>query len=246
MHKFLFLLLIVLSVSVFAQTDSLTVKNDTNSSIVQKKFNTNNLEKYKADKDFNYEEENVNKEPTFLERFFNWLKRNLLQFLEWLFGVKYAKGIFGTILSALPYVIAGIVFFLIVKFFLKVNFNSIVAKAKNTPVVAITEEEELIKGKDISKLITQAIQQKNYRLAVRYYYLNTLKDLENKELITWEQQKTNKDYTKEISQPTIRDSFVNLTRLYDFVWYGNFKINETEFFQVESDFIKASNLINKK
>lgn len=245
MHKFLFLFFILLSASAFAQTDSLIVKKDT-STIKQKKFSTSNLEKYRADKDFNYEEEKVNKEPTFLERFFNWLGRKLLQFLEWLFGVKYAKGIFGTILSALPYIIAGIVLFLIVKFFLKVNFNSIVATSKNTPIVAITEEEELIKGKDISKLIAQAIQQKNYRLAVRYYYLNTLKELEAKEFIIWEQQKTNEDYSKEIAQPTIRDSFVNLTRLYDFVWYGNFDINETEFFQVESDFIKAIKLINKK
>lgn len=245
MNKLLFLFFIMLSVSAFAQTDSLTIKND-KSSIVQKKFNQQNLEKYKADTDFLYEEETAIKEPTFLERVFNWLGRKFLQFLEWIFGVKYAKGLFGTILSALPYVIAGIVLFLLFKFFLKINTNSILTTSKNKPIVSITEEEELIKNKDILKLIKQAIQQKNFRLAVRYYYLNILKELENKELIVWEQQKTNEDYSKEISQPTIQKSFINLTRLYDFVWYGNFTINEVEFPSVESDFIKATNLINKK
>ena len=177
---------------------------------------------------------------------FNWLGRQLFRFLEWIFGVKYAKGLFASILSALPYIILGIVLFILLKLFLKVNLKSSSIISKNNPVVSITEEEELIKSKDISKLIQQASQQKNYRLAVRYYYLNVLKQLENKELIIWEQQKTNEDYIKEISQKNIQHSFTNLTRLYDFVWYGNFVINETEFARVEQDFIKANNLIHKK
>jgi len=246
MSRILFLFFILFLVGLFAQTDSLIVKNDRSSSIVKKKFDTKNLEKYKTDTDFNYEEENVNKEPTFLERVFNWLGRQLFRFLEWIFGVKYAKGLFASILSALPYIILGIVLFILLKLFLKVNLKSSSIISKNNPVVSITEEEELIKSKDISKLIQQAIQQKNYRLAVRYYYLNVLKQLENKELIIWEQQKTNEDYIKEISQKNIQHSFTNLTRLYDFVWYGNFVINETEFARVEQDFIEANNLIHKK
>ncbi|VAW23813.1 FIG00652419: hypothetical protein [hydrothermal vent metagenome] len=245
MSRILFLFFIAFSVGLFAQTDSLIVKND-RSSIVKKKFDTKNLKKYKTDKDFNYEEENVNKEPTFIERVFNWLGRQFLRFLEWVFGIKYAKGLFASILSALPYVILGVVLFLLLKFFLKVNLKSSGVISKNNPTVSITEEEELIKSKDISKLIEQAIQQKNYRLAVRYYYLNILKQLENKELIIWEQQKTNEDYIKEISQKNIQHSFTNLTRLYDFVWYGNFEINETEFARVELDFTQTNNLINKK
>lgn len=235
----------MLSVSAFAQTDSLQVKND-KSSIVQKKFDSNNLEKYKRDKDFNYQEDEVKADPSFLERLFNWLIRQLSRFLEWIFGVKYAKGILGTILSALPYIIAGIVLFLLLKFFLKINSNSIVTISNNKSIVSITEEEELIKTKDILKLIQQAITNKNYRLAVRYYYLNILKQLEKNNFITWEQQKTNEDYIKEIKQQNIQNSFVNLTRLYDFVWYGNFKINQTEFVRIESDFQQANNIIQKK
>jgi len=245
MIRIVLLLFLLMSVSVFAQVDSLTVKSD-KSSIVKKKFESNTFDKYKTDKDFNYQEENVTKEPSLFERVFNWVGRQLLRMLEWIFGVKYAKGILGTILTALPYVIAGLVLFLLLKFFLKVNSNSIVSTSKNKAVVSITEEEELIKNKDILKLIEQAIHQKNYRLAVRYYYLNILKQLANKELIVWEQQKTNEDYIKEITVQNIQNSFSNLTRLYDFIWYGNFSINEHEFGGVESDFIKINNLIQKK
>ena len=104
----------------------------------------------------------------------------------------------------------------------------------------------MIKNKDLFKLIKQAIELKNYRLAVRYYYLNILKQLEGKQLIVYEQQKTNEDYINEISKENIKKSFEKLTRLYDFVWYGNFDINELEFGRVEADFENVNNLINTK
>ena len=244
MNKILLVILIFFSVGVFAQTDTLVVKND-KSSIVQKKIEAKNLEHYKSDADFNYKEE-ISTEPSFLERVFNWLGRQLKRLLEWIVGVKYAKDIFATVLTALPYIIAGIVLLLLLKFFLKVNSNSIVTTFKNTPIVSITEEEELIKTKDISKLIEKAIQQKNYRLAVRYYYIHILKQLAQQQFISWEQQKTNDDYSKEISEETIQSSFIKLTRLYDFVWYGNFAINEIEFTKIEIDFIEINHLIHEK
>jgi len=245
MNKLLYFIFILVSVSVYSQSDSLKVKND-KSNLVQKKFDTKNLDNYKNDKDFNYQEDFENTTPSFFERVFYWFVRQLSRFLEWIFGVKYAKGILASILSALPYIIVGIVLFLLLKFFLKVTSNNIVVNSKNKPTILINEEEELIKNKDINKLINQAIQHKNYRLAVRYYYLNILKQLEHKEFIIWEQQKTNEDYIREIQQQNIKKSFVNLTRLYDFVWYGNFQINENEFGRVESDFVETNNLIHKK
>ncbi len=246
MQKTLFFILFLsFWMGVLAQTDSLTVKKD-KSSIVQKKFDAKALEKYKTDKDFDYSENEVVKDSTFIERVFNWLSRQLLRFLEWIFGVKYAKGILGNILMALPYIIVGILLFLLIKFFLKVNSNSIVSSASNKPIVSITEDEALIKHKDLLKLIKQAINQKNYRLAIRFYYLNIIKHLENNELIIYEQQKTNEDYIQEISKKEIKSSFKDLTRLYDFVWYGNFEIDETKFVKVAANFEAIINLINSK
>ena len=246
MQKILFFILFLgFSVGVFAQADSLTVKKD-KSSIVQKKFDAKALEKYKSDKDFDYSESQVAKDPTLIERLFNWLSRQLLRFLEWIFGVRYAKGILGNILQAIPYIIVGVLLFLLIKFFLKVNSNSIVSNASNKPIVSITEDEALIKHKDLLKLINQAIDQKNYRLAIRFYYLNIIKQLEDNELIIWEQQKTNEDYIQEISKENIKASFKDLTRLYDFVWYGNFEIDESKFVKVAANFEATTNLINNK
>lgn len=245
MNKILFILFMSVGVGAFSQTDLLLVKRDT-SSIVQKKFDSNTLEKYSKIEDFNYVEEQLEAAPSFFERVLKWAGRHFLRLLEWIFGMKYASGIFAKILSALPYIIAGIVLLLLLKFFLKVNSNSLISSSKNRTIVSVTEEEDLIKTKDITKLIQLAIERKNYRLAVRYYYLNILKQLAHKELIIWEQQKTNEDYIQEIMLQNIRAEFVNLTRLYDFVWYGNFRINEIEFAKVEIDFVQMNNLIQDK
>lgn len=245
MYKSIILILFMLfSVAGNSQSDSLMVKND-KSTIIQKKFDSKKLNEYKKDKEFIYVEEIENKEPLFIERVYNWLVRQFLRFLEWIFGVKYAKGVFGGILKAFPYIIVGLLFFFLLKFFLKVNTNSIVSNSSNKSVVSITEEESLIKNTDLINLIQLAINNNNYRLAIRYYYLNILKKLEGKELILWEQQKTNEDYIKEISKENIKEAFKDLTRLYDFVWYGNFDINELEFTRVEAAFIKTENLIRK-
>jgi hypothetical protein len=239
-----FIIFLLVTFSVFSQTDSLVVKND-KSNIVQKKIETKNLTAYKSDSDFNYDEA-ISEKPSLIVRFFSWLGRLLKNVLEWIFGVKYAQDIFAVILAVIPYLIAGLVVFLLLKFFLKVNSKSIIETSKNIPTVTITEEEELIKTKDISKLIEKAIEQKNYRLAVRYYYIFLLKQLEQQQYINWEQQKTNDDYSHEITNSTIKNAFIKLTHLYDFVWYGNFSINEMEFKKVETNFIKMNQLILKK
>ena len=70
-------------------------------------------------------------------------------------------------------------------------------------------------------------------MAVRFYYLLILQKLTDKELIVWQQEKTNEDFIREVAHLKIASDFTETTRLYDFVWYGNFEINEAEFLKAE-------------
>ena len=243
MKNFFFYICIFLIPSVaFAQKDSLSVRYDTSSYIKKKEFNNDNLNDYRTDKEFNYEVKK--REPTLLEKIWDWLKRILLKILSWIFGVEKATGILSAILRVLPYIIAGLVLFFIIKFFLKVNMrNMIDGHSNNTSTVTLTEEEELIKNEDINSLINKAIEDKNYRLAIRYYYLLILQKLSNSNVINWEQQKTNEDYIKEIQQEAIKNKFISSTYLYDFVWYGNFEVDETAFLKAQHKFNELSKLI---
>lgn len=223
------------------QQDSLVVDYDKNSPVELKKFDTQKLEKYRNNDDFNYTE--YESKPTIFTKIWSWIKRNLLRFLEWLFGVEKAGNILAMILQSIPYIIVVVVLFIIIKLFLKVDTNSLKTGRTQTASVQLIEDEEIINNQNIPNLIQKAIKDKNFRLAVRYYYLLILQKLQKNQLIEWEQQKTNEDYIREIKQPLITEKFENITHLYDFIWYGNFEINEVEFARVEATFNSLSNKI---
>lgn len=245
LKKIILYSLFLFTLTVFSQKKEETIKMDT-INITQKKFDVKSIEKYKSDKEFDYTEQTEKPEPTFLEKVLNWLGRQFLRFLEWLFGVKYAKGILATILTALPYVIAGLVLFLLIKFFVKTKIKSAVSLTNNKSVVNFSEDEKLLQNADLDALIKKSISDNDFRLAVRFLYLKTLKQLTDKKLVVWEKQKTNEDYTNEISVKQLKNAFENITRLYDFVWYGDFKINEVQFNSINNDFEVTHNLINEQ
>jgi len=236
---------VLFSLGIAAQQDSLKIQHDKvlhdTSNIEQKKFDSNHLDDYKADSDFNYKV--IKRKSTLLERIFNWLIRVSEKFLSQLFGNEAAKGILAIIIKVLPYVIGGIVLLLLIKFFLKVNITSVISGKTNKAIVNLTDEEALIKNEDLSELIQKAIHQKNYRLAIRYYYLLALQKLSKYDFIDWQQQKTNEDYIKEIQENKLKNKFASSTYLYDFVWYGNFDINESEFTKAEAEFNELNKLI---
>lgn len=240
MKLLLIYIFIVFPTILLSQQDSLKVKHDSKV-IKQKKFDTNQIEKYRADKDFDYTEKK--QEQGFFAKVWNWFKRILQRFFEWLFGVERATGALEAFLSILPYLILAVVLYFLLRFFLKVDSNTLLMKGAERATINLTEEEELIKNENIQQLIDQAIANKNYRLAIRYYYLSVLKKLATRELIDWQQEKTNEDYIKEIKKESIKDEFIKSTVLYDFVWYGNFNINEPEFVKAQTVFNKLKNLI---
>jgi len=235
-YSFLFILFLFFSLSLFAQKDTLTVQKD-DSEITQKTFNQKHLENYKSQRDFNYKV--VKNEPTIFSKLWNWLKRVVKKYLSLIFDdIKPVIGFLASILRVVPYLIAGLILYFIVKFFLKVNTRSLNLKSTNKSIAKITEEEELINHKDLFKLIQLAIADKNYRLAIRYYYLLVLQKLSEKEFIYWQQEKTNEDYMQEMEQHKLQLDFEKTTYLYDFVWYGNFAINKVEYDKAENDFLE--------
>jgi hypothetical protein len=212
---------------VSAQEKTTKVHIDT-TTIVQKKFDEKNIDTYKKNKAFNYDV--VDDGPSLYEQVTEWVTRVLRKILSWFFDdVETPIGFLLSFLKILPYIIAVIVVYLIVNFFLKVNSRNLLNGQNNKEIVHIEDEEELLNSKDLPRLIELAIAEENYRLATRYQYVLLLQQLSNKELIIWEQQKTNEDYIKEVQHKNIHTEFEEITRFYDFVWYGNFDVNYQEY-----------------
>lgn len=106
---------------------------------------------------------------------------------------------------------------------------------------------ELIKGDDgvisddifdisYQKEINKAVTSGNYRLGVRLMFLQLLKNLSEKNIIEYTQDKTNLDYLLQLHQSSYYKDFFRLTRNYEYAWYGQFDINKEAFSSIKNDF----------
>jgi hypothetical protein len=99
---------------------------------------------------------------------------------------------------------------------------------------SITDED--IHSINFDQAIELAIQNNNYRLAVRLLYLQSLKRLADKHLINWQLNKTNIAYVQELQGSRYQHSFSNLTLQFESNWYGDMPIDTAEFDAVHEQF----------
>lgn len=231
----LLVLFLFLTDFLLAQQDSLVVKYDT-SEINPVVIEDADLDTFRNDPKFDYEV--VKKSaPDWWISFKNWLGRIFMRLFEWIFGIEKASGAFNAFLQILPYLLLGILIFILIKFFLNVHARSLMNTKNNNSLVHLSEEEQIIKNENIESLIEKALAEKNYRLAIRYYYLWILRLMTDKEIIQWELQKTNEDYLSEIKETGLKDAFKTSTLYYNYIWYGDFPLDEPKYQNVSNFFI---------
>lgn len=144
--------------------------------------------------------------------------------------------------------IAGVIIFLLVIYFIfKAVINDegnwVFGKSSDKRIIPVTDIESNIYATDFKQLIAEAENEHNYRLAIRYYYLWLLKGLTNAEIIEYDVEKTNSDYFNEITSKTIKDEFSYTSYLYNYIWYGEFDVNEQQFTKAKTAFTKFLNSI---
>ena len=125
--------------------------------------------------------------------------------------------------------------FIIYKLFIAEGFfkkQTVSSKVKVLP----DEEEHLFALTDYGKLIIQAAADKNYPLAIRYHYLQTLQKLAAKRAIEFTPDKTNNEYIREMFGKPYKNEFASLTHSYEYAWYGKFDISEAMFTAIEKGF----------
>lgn len=79
-----------------------------------------------------------------------------------------------------------------------------------------------------------AFEKQDLRLAVRYLFLLCLQLLETNQHIKWQIEKTNSSYLKELKGNKLFHAFREIVHGYDFVWYGHFEINSSQFYQFQN------------
>ncbi len=139
-------------------------------------------------------------------------------------------------IQALLWTLAGLfVLFIVYRLFLSEGVfrrESKSVKALNAEV----EEEQINSETDFDALVNQALQQNNLRLAVRYQYLRSLHKLAAKELLQLAPDKTNYQYVRELKDASLQNDLASLTLNYEYVWYGEFVVDQDTYQKIETGF----------
>jgi len=138
-------------------------------------------------------------------------------------------------------VVACLLGFALFKIFSGQVTNTKVGKQKT---YRIEEIEDAIHETDLERYLREAIANKEFRIAIRIYYLMAIKALSEREWIKWKKDKTNNQYLFEMSTRPNYSGFRDLTRLFEFAWYGEMTVDEKHFQLLDPKFKEFLKQIN--
>lgn len=182
-----------------------------------RELDQNQLENFRSDSVFNYRI-NTKKGTTLWERILIWLT----DFIQKLF---YASGRSSAGKFIIYSLIAGALIFSVLKL-INIRHSSLISKplSKNLSFKIASENIHEI---PFESQIEDAIENKNYKLAIRLYYLFALKKLTDSGSIEWAPGKSNHDYYYELKRKAAKEHFSSLSQLFEYAWYGGFKIEKS-------------------
>ena len=185
----------------------------------------NTIAKFKSDEEFIYDEATPD---NWWDAFWLWVSSKLSKLL----GSK-AFGFFQEYLGYIIILAAVIIVILVLN---KSKLSGFFYNRKEEKFSGFKEISEDINEIDFDTSISEAVARKDYRIAVRLYYLKTLKLLADKNLIDWKTNKTNNNYLKELKEIRLKKPFEEITSLFEWVWYGELPVEESFFEETKNSF----------
>ncbi len=154
-------------------------------------------------------------------------------------AVEEARRFKGFNANILLWLIAGVAVIVLILQLTGVNLRQVFAPAR-LPSIRVGDDNlpENIHDIPYENAITQAIGSKNFSLATRLMYLQSLKLLSDKNMITWHENKTNWQYLYELKGEGLQRNFRLITNIFEYVQYGHMPINEDKFMVVQDAFKK--------
>lgn len=207
-------------------------------SVKERAFASNIPQKYANDDALNYERSNGGK--TLLVKIKEWIN-NLIRKLLGLDELADINRISSYILNILYAIILLAIVYFIVRLVMNHKGRWFFDKKAQPVEINVENVEEHIHEANFENLIRETEKNGNTRQSTRLYYLWLLKTFTDKGIIEWNPEKTNADYTREISEEKLKNEFRYLSYLYNHIWYGEFSINNEEYQQAKKAFINHLN-----
>jgi hypothetical protein len=204
------------------------------STVSTRMFSEKAIKTYQADKNFGYD--SVLEPPKSLwERFWEWVYNQwgkLLDKIGKLLRINLRGEAFEIVLI---FLMLAILTFFIYKI---LGMDKAGPFGKNNPSgLDYSLLEENLQNINFQQAIQDAVYEKNFRMAVRLLYLQSLKNLTDHKLINWQINKSDEAYIQELNGNLLQQSFIDITLQFESNWYGGIPIDENEFRTVSERFI---------
>ncbi len=207
------------------ETDSVVYfrKNESSTAdsiILQRNVPDSVVDKMEADNDFWYANKDLNKPKPEIKHYTPFFQRHAVRVIVWILII----AVFASALMWWLYT------------------NSILMLRKKNRVLAEPEtvaeeaETENVFHINFDKAIPAAEAKGNYRLAARLLYLRSIRELTERKLISFKQDKTNFDYLLQMQTSSLYDPFFRLTRIYEYSWYGLFNVDASMYAKIREAF----------
>ena len=207
------------------QSDS-SIVNENANNIQLKSFDKGIIDGLRSDSDFLYDLP-PDSRPNYLQLIF----RKFLEWLIYIFGNEAFAWLVLIILILLGIVGLGFAFYGMFGV-----GKSIPIFSKESDSLDYSVKEENIHEVNFSEEIDIAVEQKDYKRAIRLVYLFALKLMSDQSIIEWLPSKTNHDYLYEIRNAGYQQQFSTLSYFFEYVWYGDFKADMTHFTEMKETF----------
>lgn len=205
-------------------------QDDTHERVSIRQFDKDALNAFKADKDFRYGDlgGDISKSwwESFWESFWDLFEDNISN--------ASSNSIFKYVFIALGCV--ALIFLL-----LKLSgMDSAYLFSGRSKQIDLPFQENLENIHEISfdESIDKALQNHDYRLAVRLLYLKSLKRLNDTGRIIWKPEKTNSAYVDELKIASQKQKFRALTHRFEYVWYGSFPVDREAYARISQSFLE--------
>ncbi|MDQ3108273.1 MAG: hypothetical protein M3R17_00115 [Bacteroidota bacterium] len=219
------------------------IKYDT-SSVVKREIAPDKQKEYNEDEAWKYDRDKTEtkSEPTVFDRMWDGFWENVMESFQ---GDNHARGFN-------PWTILWVLIFvaLVVLVILKLTNTGVSTlfsgRARKAETADATLEDVDIHAIDYEKQISDALAKSDYRLGVRLWFLRTLKTFSDNELVHWKIDKTNSDYYYELSGTAYQKEFGEVSNVYDYIWYGEFPVDENSYTRAEDKFRTLYQKVEKK
>ncbi len=206
-----------------------------------REYDSKKLAEYRQEKRFQYEKAKKEQKSTGP----NWFERLLSRFGEWLTSIAPSAKTANNIGNAFVYGIALLALGLIVWGIFKMRVRTMMAKSADPLNLDFKQIENNILETDFERYLNEAVRTGNYKRAVQVLYLESLKSLTLSHIIQWKPNKTNQEYLYEMQSSPLRRPFMEITRMFEYVFYGEFPINEQTYLQTAAAFQDFQGKIEK-